>query len=439
MINLFDHYNQASWDLHYSLLKAGYKHPTIVLQDDGFLPEDVTSPYQFFNGFNKDVGKPLYFNQVPVPEFWEISGNSTNGEIHYYSQKRGHIHYAAPAHQRRVKAVDWFDEFGRKRLTDRYNKVGKRFSQTTFGLDGNALQTSYYDSEGKEYLVENHETGDILLTWKGQTYFFQSMIAWLHFYLKLAEFELDRIFYNTLALPFLTAYYLEGERRDALFWSEPIADSIPGNMKLLLEQTTRETTIFIQDPIAYQRILPLLSEEEKERVAFLGYNFHFKRQSGARKKILVMTNSDQIEQLEELLQVHKDWEFHVGAITKMSSKLMSLGKYKNLTLYPNISSANVNRLNQDCDVYLDINHGNEILNSVRVAFDHHQVILGFTNTLHQSSYVAMEHRFAPEERANLSQLLHELATGEKAFNKALITQEQWAGLTEAPVYRKLIN
>lgn len=439
MINIFDSYTQASWDLHYSLLKAGYRHPTIVLNDDGFLPEDVTSPYLFFSEFIEETGKPLYFNQVPVPDFWEISGTNANGEIHDYNQKRGHIHYTSPAHLRHVKSVDWFDELGRKRLTDHYNKVGKRFSQITYDLGGNALQTSYYDRFGKEFLIENHGTGDILLNWKNRTYFFQSKVAWIHFYLEVAGFDLDRIFYNSLALPFLTAYYLKGERQDALFWSEPIVDSIPGNMKILLEQTDRKTKIFIQDPLAYQRILPLLSESEKEQVAFLGYNFYFKRQSGAQKKILVLTNSDQVEQLEELLQVHPDWEFHVGAITEMSGKLMALGKYTNLTLYPNISSTNVNRLSQECDVYLDINHGNEILNAVRSAFDHHQVILSFTNTMHQPSYVAMEHRFAPEEREKLSETLIKLAIGDGAFTRALIAQEQWAGLSTELAYRELIQ
>lgn len=31
MINLFDSYDQNSWDLHYSLLVSGYKQPSIAL------------------------------------------------------------------------------------------------------------------------------------------------------------------------------------------------------------------------------------------------------------------------------------------------------------------------------------------------------------------------------------------------------------------------
>lgn len=72
MINLFENYSQGSWDLHYSLIVAGYVNTTVCLSDDGFLPSDVTSPYLYFTGFDKVQGSALYFNQVPVPDYWEI-------------------------------------------------------------------------------------------------------------------------------------------------------------------------------------------------------------------------------------------------------------------------------------------------------------------------------------------------------------------------------
>lgn len=53
MINLFESYSQGSWDLHYSLIVAGYANTTVCLSDDGFLPSDVTSPYLYFTGFDK--------------------------------------------------------------------------------------------------------------------------------------------------------------------------------------------------------------------------------------------------------------------------------------------------------------------------------------------------------------------------------------------------
>ena len=45
MIQLFDYYNQETQDLHDSLLAAGYACPTIVIEANGFLPDDMISPY----------------------------------------------------------------------------------------------------------------------------------------------------------------------------------------------------------------------------------------------------------------------------------------------------------------------------------------------------------------------------------------------------------
>lgn len=44
MIFLCDYYNQASKDLAYSLQAAGYDATTVVINPDGFLPQDALSP-----------------------------------------------------------------------------------------------------------------------------------------------------------------------------------------------------------------------------------------------------------------------------------------------------------------------------------------------------------------------------------------------------------
>ena len=51
----------------------------------------------------------------------------------------------------------------------------------------------------------------------------------------------------------------------------------------------------------------------------------------------------------------------------MSAKLMSLGKYDNVKLYPTITQAKIDQLFQTCDVYLDINKDGEIVNAIERA------------------------------------------------------------------------
>lgn len=76
MINLFEIFDEASLKLQQSLQFAGFKHETIVMDDDGFLPDNVMTPYQFFANYKRnDDDKPAFFNEVQVPPLWEIKGN----------------------------------------------------------------------------------------------------------------------------------------------------------------------------------------------------------------------------------------------------------------------------------------------------------------------------------------------------------------------------
>ena len=113
---LLDNYSQSSRMLHQSFRCAGFTGPVIVLDDDGFIPEDVISVYQYFCGnfrkSKKTPGRARYFNQIECPDYWEISGNNTGGTVHNLYRERGRIFYAEPKHKRLVRVVDWLDENG---------------------------------------------------------------------------------------------------------------------------------------------------------------------------------------------------------------------------------------------------------------------------------------------------------------------------------------
>ena len=420
MINLFENYSQGSWDLHYSLIVAGYVNTTVCLSDDGFLPSDVTSPYLYFTGFDKVQGSALYFNQVPVPDYWEIIGTNSNAEIFRFDKKRGHIHYAHPAHQRLVKAVDWYDESGRLRVTERYNNKGYRFSQTTYNVKQEATITSYFTPDNKEYIFKNKS-------------------EFVVFYLKEAGYDLSRILYNSLATPFLTTMNLPNSGQDVLFWQEPITDSVPGNMRLLLESNHRQTKIVVQDYIAYTNLLKLVSPEQASRVAFLGFMYPFARQNNFQNQALILTNSDQIEHLESIVSEVPTMHYHVGAITEMSSRLMDLAKYSNVSLYPNITTEQVKRLCKEADFYLDINHQNEILSATRAAFENNLLILAFTNTSHGPEYTAPSNIFSPMNAGQFKQTLKEVLGNRDFLSHLLDRQREHAHVATPEDYKKIIG
>ena len=125
---LMDTYNEGSRSLHVSLKEAGYDCPAVVIEDDGFLPDGVMSVYGFFLGDFKAVlgekARPKYFNEIRVPDYWEISGTNNNGKVQDLYKERGRIFYAEPKHKRLVKIVDWYDERGIVRSSDHYTRYG---------------------------------------------------------------------------------------------------------------------------------------------------------------------------------------------------------------------------------------------------------------------------------------------------------------------------
>ncbi|MGX0610349.1 accessory Sec system glycosyltransferase GtfB [Staphylococcus capitis] len=116
MINLFENYDSNTRELHESLKIAGYHPFTIVLNDDGFLPDEVTSPYQYFADYQiYDDDKPAFFNDVTTPPFWEIKGNGTMAQVIDMGELRGKIFYKENYKTRVVSYVEWLDKHQRLR------------------------------------------------------------------------------------------------------------------------------------------------------------------------------------------------------------------------------------------------------------------------------------------------------------------------------------
>jgi accessory Sec system glycosyltransferase GtfB len=136
----------------------------------------------------------------------------------------------------------------------------------------------------------------------------------------------------------------------------------------------------------------------------LGMIYDFKK-NDKKKDIVILTNSDQIEKLNELVEACQDRKIHIAAITEMSGKLLKYGSYKNVRLYPNITESHAKKLIENCQYYFDINYGGEILNAIREAFIHEMVIFAFEDTIHHHEYVAKEHIFNKGDMSSLMTVL----------------------------------
>ncbi|MGX7107091.1 accessory Sec system glycosylation chaperone GtfB [Hutsoniella sourekii] len=421
MFNLFDQYHDLSRDLHQSLKRAGFDYSTIVINEDGFLPEGVTSPYRYYMG--EETGIPLYFNQVQIPDRWEVHATSSSAQIKDYHRLKGTIYYNNPgSNSRFVQNVDWYDEAGKVAWSDCYNQFGRHFATVSYSSQGHALVKTYFDIKGQEVLIEHLTTGQIELLQDGKLQVFANKASFIcHFLEELGLLDQGMII-NSLSTPFFVSHQLPARAEDILVWQEPLGGEIPGNMQLIFkEETPRAKRIVVPDQETYQRLLALAEGQAlaSDQVYPLGYLYPFIERQGMTKDALILTNSDQIERLEELLEGLPDLHSHIAAVTEMSNKLMNFDAYENVSLYPSAPMAKIKQLLRQSAYYLDINHGNEIVEAVRAAFEYQALVLAFKETQHQTVYLDPANCYASDDYQDLISKLHHLLADEQAYWQAL--------------------
>lgn len=441
MINIFDNYHFNSQLLHRSLKLAGYQHLTICLEDDGFLPDDVTSPYQFFaqNPINQS-DKPLFFNEVEVPTYWEVTGTNDMGEIKNLGEVRGRIFYQPNLKSRIVNRVEWLDNKQRVRTVDSYNKNGFKFAETVYDLTGKAIMKKYFDRFGKEIIYENYVTGDYVLNWNSKTHFFKSQEAFVIYYLKQLNADLDEVIFNSLAMPFIAIYRMDTIGKGILVWQENSHGTIPGNMKLMFDESlNRKYSIMIPNKDEYLTIYQGLCDQERDKVIRSGYLYSYRKQNQLTRNILTLTNSDQLLCIEELVRSNSEYQFHIAAITEMSNRLLDLTKYDNVRLYPVANEDTIESLYQQCDIYLDNNKGNELLNAVGRAFENNMVIFATHDEAHNRMFTATENIVRKKDINNLTVMLKKMANSHKTYRTRLQLQKDYANEIERNTLINIIN
>lgn len=441
---LFDSYTEDSRRLYDSFRLAGCECSVIVLEYNDFLPQEAMSAYDLFLGYygerGRKIGKPRFFNEIAVPDHWSISagvGEADYGRITYQHEEKGRIYYWESPKRFRVKAVDWFDRKGAVRFRDHYNRYGAVCARTVYDGQGKELGKTWFSAGGQEAITKNCVTGDLIVNDGELVKFFRTEMDMILYFFRRAGFENRQIFYNSLANPFLISGKLPAsEKRDVLFWQENAEREIPGNMqKILRGEAGRTDRIMVQKRSVYNRLLELGASPDK--VYKLGHVYDFKKENGHRQQALICTNSERIEHCEELVSAFAQIHFHIAAVTLMSPKLMEIGKYDNVTLYPGAQAADFEKLFQSCDYYFDINHWTEIVSAVYQAFLHNQIIFAFEETIHNRDYVADAHIYPIAEFDRMVSDVRELMESRDAMERHLRMQREDVMAEEKETYLRL--
>jgi accessory Sec system glycosyltransferase GtfB len=333
-----------------------------------------------------------------------------------------------------VKVVDWLDEKGIVRSSDHYNRFGALYARTIFNAKGQKVNKSYFSADGKEVIVENFVTGDIILNEDGKVHFFPTKTDFVLHFLNRCGLGHMRIFFNSLSTPFFVSERLnENDHGDILFWNEPPRADIPGNMQIILNGSSRRTGhIFVQKRKSYEKLIELGASPQT--VTPKGYIWPFERENGGGRQALICTNSDNILNLQKLVEALPQVHFHIAAITEMSSKLMAMERFANVSLYPGIKSGMYEELLAKCDIYLDINYEREILSALRRAFLNNQLIFAFRETMHGADYTADEHIYPAKDADRMAADIAAALEDESARISALARQKEAALAEDAAAY-----
>nr|WP_239548868.1 DapH/DapD/GlmU-related protein [Streptococcus loxodontisalivarius] len=113
-------------------------------------------------------------------------------------------------------------------------------------------------------------------------------------------------------------------------------------------------------------------------------NLIIKNRPQAKYHALILTASEHLEHIAELLKTLPKMDFHIAAYTDMGAGLMELHSYQNCQLYPKVHlDYSLKSLIEKADIYLDINHGIELDNIVEQILSLEKPVLSFETTNHR--------------------------------------------------------
>lgn len=97
---------------------------------------------------------------------------------------------------------------------------------------------------------------------------------------------------------------------------------------------------------------------------------------------LTLTNSQDLEGIEELVTALPEVVFHIAAWTDMGDKLKKLAVYNNVRLHPQIVPPVLDKLKESINLYLDINYGSADENFLKSLKEQEKTLLAFQSTQH---------------------------------------------------------
>lgn len=348
----------------------------MLLRVRGFFDDGITSIFDdlIYDTEKARMTPSLLKWNIPMPENFNIYGDTIFTE---FGMARGKIVFQGTSTNGVVKAIIWLNNQGRKVRKDYYNQYGWRYMSEDFNNDKMVSRT-YYSHSQKVIIMENITTNAVQFMNKEELY-------------------LD---YETLVVDYWSQ---KGYQVDKLITNNhSIAEKLPVKAKYLL----------------FDR------ENNTEKLNYL----HMFPKKTWRPIAYVHTDSENLEQIENLVKTLPNIMFYISARTTMSGKLINLQLHRNVILFYGLSNIEEKskELLDEVSIYLDINHDfyDEKLDMVKKAYFANNLIMTFDNVRHRPELVLDKNIYKSHEFENLTTYIENIASGKIDYQEELRQQQK---------------
>ena len=364
---------------------------------------------------------PVFALNIQVPKFWEIRMDYYQGLMLDKDVQRGVIHYF-DAGLCMTKMVEWWDTTGKVVKKDYYHESGWRYKQALYNDNEQVISIHYFSPENQLLMVEDVDKQIYTVFDKDRTYFYNEKQLWITCVEKLRKNQ-EPLVVGDVKI----AEYLQEEPIIACY-----TDKTP------LEQNDIQLWLSLVDKLYIYHYSVYHTIPRLENIHHLSPLYRL-RSNVSKHHALIVTHTQEVERIEELVDALPMLEFHIAAVTAMGGRLLDLEVKENVRLYPGISQQQFKALLDTCTIYLDINHFIEILDSVDEALESGLLLFAFQETCHRESYIHPDHLFESAEVQQLIKKLRLVMNSPEQYHQEMQKQLEWVQSTNKKDYIRVFQ
>lgn len=348
----------------------------MLLRAKGFLDNRITSIFDdvIYDSEKARTTSPLLKWNIPISENFNIYGDTIFTESGIV---RGKVVFQGTNTYGVVKVITWLNNQGQEVRKDYYNQYGWRYMSEDFN-NGKIISRTYYSYSQKVIIMENLTTNAVQFMNKEELYpNYETLVV---DYWSQKGYQVDKLITN----------------------NHSIAEKLPVKAKYLL----------------FDR------ENNTEKLNYL----HMFPKKTWRPIAYVHTDSENLEQIENLVKTLPNIMFYISARTTMSGKLINLQLHRNVILFYGLSNIEEKskELLDEASIYLDINHDfyDEKLDMIKKAYFANNLIMTFDNVRHRPELVLDKNIYKSHEFENLTTYIENIASGKIDYQEELRQQQK---------------